>query len=156
MRYTYILKAVTFFQRHSIFTPGNCSHCDELFLKLPGKTAYILLNNKWTFGKFDTFYLSFNSQMASETPQERALTCLAKCFINYGCFVQSRWIIFFLKKTFHPLLVSSLMKTVYFKLNLEVITQHSDQLLLVLKSVKSFFQHHNKKLSFAFPNTKAK
>lgn len=62
----------------------------------------------------------------------------------------------FFLKTFPPLLASSLLKTVYFKLNLEVITQDSDQLVLVLKPVKSFFQHCKKQLSFAFPNMKAK
>lgn len=36
-------------------------------------------------------------------------------------------------------LVSSLLKPVFFKLNLEVITQDSDQLLLISKPVQSFF-----------------
>jgi len=52
--------------------------------------------------------------------------------------------------------VSSLLKTVYFKLNLEVITQDSDQLILISNPVQSFFQHCETKLRFAFPNVKAK
>lgn len=57
--------------------------------------------------------------------------------------------------TFYPD-VPSLLKTVYFKLNLEVITQDSDQLLLISKPVQSCFQHRETKLSCAFPNMKVK
>lgn len=57
----------------------------------------------------------------------------------------------FFFKTFPPLLVSTLLKTVYFKLNLEVITQDSDQLVLVLKPVKSFFSALQETIEFCFP-----